>query len=173
MEEAVDLGGVHPREQVRIVGPVGHAVGCRALHAVVDRPDHRHRLLRIGDRSERGGAEKLGRPLQSTERIVLVGRVIGDARHGRWMQGLQEQRTDAADEHRRVGVHVPGRAVGPEQARLRRQLPWLALTGEQLAKAGTDPVTDRVDGLTHVITVRPRCASRRVEWVASLRYGVP
>ena len=42
---------------------------------------------------------KDGRPPQPAERVLLVARVLGHARHGQRVQCLEQQRADAADQH--------------------------------------------------------------------------
>ena len=46
--------------------------------------------------------------------------MIGDPGHGQRMQRLQQQRAQAAYEHRRVGVDAPDRTIFAEPPRARR-----------------------------------------------------
>ena len=110
-EEAVDLGEVHPPEQMGIERRVRPAVGRDALDVLVDAADDPDRALGLGGRTERGRGDEVGRALQPAPRVVPVVAVLGDACHRQWVQRLQQQRPQTADEHRRVGVDATDRRV--------------------------------------------------------------
>ena len=76
--------------------------------------------LRIVCGTERGDREEGAGALQPAPRVAAVVGVLGDSRHGERVQRLEEQRPQAADEHRGVGVHPPDRAVLGEPARAGR-----------------------------------------------------
>ena len=107
---------MHELEQVGVGGPVGPPVGGGALHPLVDAAHGSDRGLGLVGRAEGGRADEPAGAVQSSERIAPVVGVVGDARHGERVHGLQQQGPDAADDHRRVGVDLEGGAVGTEQA---------------------------------------------------------
>ena len=108
-EEAVDLGEVHPPQQVRVERRVRPAVGGDTVDVLVDAADDVDRPLRLGGRTERGRGDEVGGALQPTPRVVPVVAVLGDAGHRQRVQRLQQQRPQTADEHRRVGVDAADR----------------------------------------------------------------
>jgi len=118
-EEAVELGDVHPQQQVRIVGRVRLPVGRRAGHSLVHPVDHIDRPLRLGGGPECRGREEVGGALQATPGIAAVVGVLGNPRHRQGMQRLEEQRAQPADEHRSVRVDASNRGIVVEPARLR------------------------------------------------------
>ncbi len=85
-EKAVDLGEVHPPQQMGIERRVRPAVGRHTLDVLVDAPDDLDRPFRLRRRTERGGGDEIGRALQPTPGIVPVVAVLGDARHRQWVQ---------------------------------------------------------------------------------------
>ena len=114
--EAVGLGQVHPAEQVRVVAPARAAVGVGPGDELMDVPDVVDGALRVVGGAERGGGEEGARPLQPAPRVAAVVGVLRHRDHRLRVQRLQQQRAQAADEHRGVPVHPPDRAVGAEPA---------------------------------------------------------
>ena len=116
-EEAVDLGRVHPAEQVRVVGGVRRAVGHRAgdrLVRALHRPDDLEGVLLGAEGRHRDVGRDLG---QAAPHVAAVARVVGHPLHRGGVQRLQHDRPDPADEHRGVAVHAGDGGVGREPAR--------------------------------------------------------
>jgi hypothetical protein len=102
-------------DQLGIVGRVGPTVGRDAGHPAVHPPHLLHGLLGLAHRAERGGADEIGGAAQPAQGVGLVVGVLRHAGHGQRVQGLQQQRADAADQHGgQIGVHHPGHPVGRE-----------------------------------------------------------
>jgi hypothetical protein len=112
---------VDPRQQVRIVGAVRGAVGQGAVDVGVNHSDLGDQPLGLGGAAIGGAADELGGALQAAERVLPPARMVPDAGKRPRMEHLQEQRGDAAGDHRReVAVHPPGGRAGAEQARVTR-----------------------------------------------------
>ena len=77
----------------------------------VDAADDRDRPLRFCSGTERGGRDEVGRALQPAPRIVAVVAVLRDACHRQRVQRLQQERPQATDEHRRIGVDPADRGA--------------------------------------------------------------
>jgi hypothetical protein len=71
--------------------------------------------LRRRRRAERRGAEEVAGAVQAPEGVLAVVGVLGHARHGEGVQGLEHERPDPADEHGRVPVHLPDCAARTEE----------------------------------------------------------
>ena len=119
-QEAVDLGDVHPFQEVRVRGAVRPAVGGDPVDTLVDPAHPVHRALRVGGGAERRHREERTGALQPAPRITAVVGVLGDARHRQRVKRLEQQRAQPADEHGGIGVHPPDRPVFAEPARARR-----------------------------------------------------
>lgn len=118
-QEAVRLGGVNPGEQVWVGRVVRHSLGGRPADAVVDAADVVDGSLGVlRGAVGRHGQEGAG-ALEAAPRVAAVSGVPGHRRHGEWVQGLQEECADPADEHGGVAVDGADRAVGCEPARAR------------------------------------------------------
>ena len=128
-QEAVDLGDVHPLQQVRIRRLVGPAVGCDPAHPTVDAAHLVDGALRIVGRTERRHRQECARPRQPAPRVTAVVGVLGHAGHRQRVQRLQQQRPQPADEHRRIRVHLPDRPVLGEPARAGRLVDAGAVLG--------------------------------------------
>ena len=100
-EEHRRLGGVHPREEVRIVREVGDAVVRDAAHGLVHREHPLDRRVRLVPRAVGREADEVRRLEESTEGVLAVARVLGDAGHRVGMKHLNEQGSESADQHRR------------------------------------------------------------------------
>ena len=111
-EEAVDLGDVDPAQQVGVARGVRPSVGGGPTDPLVDGADPGDDRLGVLDGAERGGREEGAGALQPAPRVALVARVGGHPGHGQRVQRLHEQRPDATDEHRGVGVDPPDHVVG-------------------------------------------------------------
>ena len=116
-QEAVDLGHVHPAQQVRVGRGVRTPVGGGAGDAAVDGPHDADGAVGVLDRAERRLGQEGAGALQASPRVAAVAGVLVDGRHRQRVQRLQQQRPDAADEHRRVAVHGADGVVGAEPAR--------------------------------------------------------
>ena len=138
-QEALDLGDVHPLEQVRVVRVVRRAVRHRAVHPVVDRAHDVDRLLRVVGGAERRDREVAAGARQPAPHVAAVAGVLGDRGHRLRLQGLQQHGPDPADEHRRVAVHDRDRAALGEPARPRRAVDPLPVLGavRSRPRAGT------------------------------------
>ena len=106
-QEAVDLGGVDPAQQVGVVGAVLLAARRGSSDPAVDGPDDRDAPLGVGDRSVRGGGQEPAGPVQPAPRVTAKPGVLAHPEHRHRMQRLQQQGADAADEHRGVGMDPP------------------------------------------------------------------
>ena len=115
-QEAVHQRVVDPAEQMRIVGRVGPAVGCRSDHGLVDPTDDGHCLRGLFGGPERGRTHVGTGAPQPAGGVGPVGRMVGDAGHRERVHRLQEQGADTADEDRGIAVHGPGRTTGSEEA---------------------------------------------------------
>ena len=143
----MDLGDVHPLEQVRVGGGVRRAVGHGADDALVDGADHVDRLLGVLGRAERGHREEPRRAGEAAPDVAAVAGVLGDGGHRLRVQGLEEDRAEPADVHRRVAVHAGDRAAGGEPARPRRAVDAVAVhqpvrPGDACEDRVVQPVTD-------------------------------
>lgn len=170
-QEAVDLGDMDPLEQVRVVGPVRSAVGCHAFDPAVDAADPVHCTLRVGGGAEGGHGQEGAGALQASPRIAAIVGVFSDSSHRQWVQGLQQQCTQAADEHRCVGVHPADRPVHREPARSRGVVDPVAVlrtlrAGDHCEQPLPEAFSDRteVGGAHHSPTLRvarSRCRTPR------------
>ncbi len=88
-QERVDLGDVHPPEQMRVTSAVGPAAVVLAAHPLVDRADRRDGLLGVLDRAEGRRREVVARALQPAPRVALVAAVAGDPGHRHRVQHLR------------------------------------------------------------------------------------
>ncbi len=138
-QEAVGLRDVHPGQQVRVRGRVRAPVGRGPVNPLVDCLDPIDRFLRVADPAERRDGQEVTGPLQPPPRVTAEPRVPGHRRHSQWVQRLQQQGPDPADEHRGVPVHAADRPVLSEHA--------LAFGADQLAAFRTlrpgHPLEDR------------------------------
>ena len=110
-EEAVDLADVDPAQQMRIAGRVGATVQGHPAHTAVDLTDAGDRFLRRCGWAESGRRQEVGRALEAAPRVFAIVGMVGNTSHRQRMQRLQQQRTQAANEHRRVGVHSANHPV--------------------------------------------------------------
>ena len=155
-QEAVDLGDVHPAEQVRVGRLVRSPVGRDTRDPAVHRSDDPDRAVGVLDRAERGLGEERAGALQASPGVALEAGVLVDGRHRQRVQRLQEQRADAADEHRRVTVHGADGVVRAEPARA---------LGVQDALAPLRPLVAgdaREDHRAHAPAHRLECAHRSI-----------
>ena len=151
-QEAVDFCDVHPLQQVRVGGVIGPAVGGDTAHPLVDAAHPVHRALRVGGGAESGHGQKGAGALQSAPGVAPIVGVLGDAGHRQRMQGLQEKRPQSADEHRRIGVHPPNRAILVEPARARRVVDARAVRGTVRARNQAEQAAAQV--LPHGVEIR-------------------
>jgi len=77
-QEGVDLGNVHPCQQVRVGRRVRAAVGRSTGDVLVDGPDLSDSRAGIGWPAERRGRNEVARPPHASPRIALVRGVISD-----------------------------------------------------------------------------------------------
>ncbi len=153
-QEAVDLGEMHPTQQLGIVRRIRSTVGRDTPHTLVHRAHAATRRLRLIGRAVGGGGEEVGGALEPTPGIVAVVGVRRDTCHGERMQALEQQGAQATDEHRGITVHAPDRSISrePPWARRREQLDGaLATTGT--GDAGSN---DRGESSAHVVGRRVR-----------------
>ena len=69
---------------------------------------------------EGGGAEEGSRALETAQRVLAVVRELGHSGHGQGVEHLEQEGSDAADEHgREIRVDLPGDGVGWEIGLLR------------------------------------------------------
>ena len=99
-------------------------------------------MRHVGAGVGRAGDE-VRRAAQAADEIVAEIGVIPDAGERGRMQCLQHQRAQPAAEHAgKVGVNLPGRAVGPEQARVARR-PFVVDSARIARKRTQHPVAER------------------------------
>jgi len=151
-KEAVDLGDVHPFEQMRIRRAIRPAVGGDPMDTLVDPAYPVDRTLRIGGGAERRHRKERTGALQPAPRIAAVVGMFRDARHRQRMQRLQEQRAQTTDEHRGVGMHPADRAVFGEPARPRRLVN--ARPVGRSVRSGNHAEQAAAQGLAHNAEVR-------------------
>lgn len=89
-QETVDLGEVHPAQQVRVVGSIRPTVGCPSAYPLVHGADAGDHLLRVAGGAERGHRQEGAGALQPTPRVTAVSRVAGHPGHRQRMQRLQQ-----------------------------------------------------------------------------------
>ena len=141
---------MHPGQQVGVVGPVREAVRGDAGDPFVGAADPGDGPFgRLGGPVGGDGDEGAG-AAQPAPRVRPVVGVLGDASHGQRVQGLQQQRSEAADQARPAAVDPPGRRTRPEQALVGRgalePLGRQLLGGEEAADVGGDRVTQPGQG---------------------------
>ena len=121
-QERLDLGAVHPQQQLRVVDPVrapGLGLDAR-LQAGVDGAQHGAGPLGLGRRPVGHGGDPLPRALQPAPGVVAEGGVGVEPGHDQRVHGLEQQRAEAGDGHRRVAVDPPADGAWSVQARVRR-----------------------------------------------------
>ncbi|UUZ60107.1 hypothetical protein LP418_03820 [Nocardioides sp. B-3] len=128
-QEAVDLGRVHPRREVRVGRGIGSAVRHRPGHPLVDGAYGAHRLLGVLGGAEGGDREEVARARQPAPHVAAVAGVVGDRLHRGRVHGLEQDRADTADEHGRVAVDADDLGVAVEPARSGRAVDALAVLG--------------------------------------------
>ncbi len=115
VEEHRGLGGVHPREQVGVVGEVGDTVVGDPAHRLVHGEDALDRRVGLGPGPVGREPDEVRRLEETAERVLAVARVLRDAGHGVGVQHLDEERPEPADEHgRQVAVDDARHAVEGE-----------------------------------------------------------
>ena len=163
-QEAVDLAGMHPTKQTRIVGPVDSPIRHGALDAAVDRSHQIDGLVRFGTRAVGGLSQKRRCSLQPTERIMFVVAVFCHTPHSDRMECLEEKCSDATDEHRGVSMHGAHRTVCCDWIRVVK-IPGGdrrggALSDDKFAHSGRNFLANKVGG--HAPKVWPHGTRRAV-----------
>ncbi len=178
-QEALDLGDVHPLQQVGVVRVVRRPVGHRAVDPVVDRAHHVDGLLGVLGGAEGGDREEAAGAGQPTPHVAAVAGVLGDRGHRLRLHRLQQHRPDAPDEHRRVAVHDRDRAALGEPSRAGRAVDPLAVPGpvgaghaqeQRLPESFADPHPDRAYGPAASASRSPPLTRRST---SDSRSGVP
>jgi len=105
-----------------------------------------------GDRDEAAGA---GEP---PPHVAAVAAVLGDRRHRGRVERLQQDRADAADEHRRVAVHPADRAGRVEPPGSGPSVDPVAVlgpvgAGDAEEESLTQPVADGGHGGAHAVSL--------------------
>ena len=134
-KQAVDLGGVHPQQQLGIRRPVRAAVGGDAGYPLVNPAYDLDGALRLLGRTERGGGDEGAGPLQTTEGVSPKVGVLGNPGHGQRVHGLQQQRPQPSDQTAGPVMDPPGGAVRPEET-------WILtgrITESEFSAAGSPP----------------------------------
>ena len=113
------FGQVHPGQQVGVIGAVGLAVGIDPIHLAVDALDPFHGLFGHVTPAKGGGRDEKSGAAQTCAQVVAKAGMVPDTRQGAGVQGLNDQRSDATHHHgHEMCMHLPGAAVGPQQARV-------------------------------------------------------
>jgi hypothetical protein len=120
---------MHPAQQVGIVSPVRLAVGRGAGDVLMDMAHPVDGALRVLGGAVRGSRQERADALQPAPGIGAVIGVLRDRDHGQRVQGLEQQRAEAAGEHRGVTVDPPDGTVRREPARSGRAVEALAVSG--------------------------------------------
>jgi len=122
IEKTAHLGDVHPGQQGGISGRVSASIGRGAVQRRMDGAHPGHGLRGHGGIAIRRGCdEQRGAPESPAQITAQIG-VIPHRCQRQRMQRLQQQRADAADQHRHeVGVHAPAHRIGIEPPRCTRR----------------------------------------------------
>jgi len=156
LQEAVGFGDVNPLQQVRVAGGVVASIRCLAPNTLMDAPNSRDDGLGVLDRAERRRRKEGAGALKPTPGIALVARMSSDPSHGQRVQGLEKQRTDSCDEHRRVTVDPPDRVglgepslarVAPDELGPRRVVLARNPVAERVGDVAAQPVVERAGGV--------------------------
>lgn len=113
-EETVNLGDMHPRQQVRIIRLIWLAVRAGAGDPVVNRSHLSDGFFGHLNRAKRRGCKEVSGSLQPSPWVGPIVGVLRHAGHGEWMQALQQKCANAADEHCCIGVHTSNGGVNLE-----------------------------------------------------------
>ena len=114
-------GQVHEREQPRVVGVIGSAVGQRPVHMVMDPANARDRRLCLGPRAIGRDRDEPRGVAQPTMHVPAEIAVVPDAGQRQRMQHLPQQSRDPADHHApKVGMHPPRHPARGAQRIVRR-----------------------------------------------------
>lgn len=119
----IGFGDMHPGEQLRVVGVVGHAVSSTTADMRVDVAHAGNQLLGLRTRGVGRAGDEVGSAPQPPDQVSAeVGMVVDPGQRAR-MQQLQHQCAQAAGQHaRKFGMDAPGDAVGPEDAGIAQRL---------------------------------------------------
>ena len=110
-KKAVHLSDMDPHQQVRIVGSVRSPVRSIAPHSSMNCAYGRDRTLGIRHSAVRGQRDVSTSALEASPEIAAKACMINDRLQRQRMKGLQEQRTNRTDEHRRIGMDPPNRVL--------------------------------------------------------------
>ena len=120
-----------PGQQLGIAGVVGPSVGGGAHDPAVRPTDGGDHAKGLAGGAERGDGDVGGRVAQPSERILVVAGVLGNPGHREGVGQLDQQRPDAPDDRRGVGVQPPRGGVGAQQ-------PAVALRGRGVQRRLTE-----------------------------------
>ena len=121
--------------------------------------------MRLGAGPERRRPQEVCGPIQSSERIGLVLRVLGHRCHGQRVEHLEQQRGETTDEHRRqVAVDLAGDRVGGEVGlgRVVARGRWDAAHPHRTAELAADLAPDQLDAFQGDHSVRGPAPRRPV-----------
>ncbi|MEY2766301.1 MAG: hypothetical protein RL552_1206, partial [Actinomycetota bacterium] len=135
---------------MRVAGRVGATVARGADDSFVHAIHEVDGSLGFVRRTERRCGEEVSGALQAAPRIMPLVRMLRYTRHRQRVQRLHEERTHAADEHRRVGMHPAYRAIVGEPSRSSRlhQLHHSCLTlgaGDTIAQRLAERLAHRAE----------------------------
>ena len=156
-EEAVDLGDVHPLQEVRVGGGVRRPVRHGADDPLVDRADDVDRLLGVLGGAEGRHREEPAGAREPAPDVAAVAGVLSHRRHRLRVERLQQHRPETAHEHRRVAVDARDRAAGLEPARAWR-VRWIR--SRCSGPAARRPAGTARDRAAHADQGAPRSRSR-------------
>lgn len=138
-QERLDLGDVHPAQQLRLVDPEllpGVRVG--GPHPAVQPPQPGPGGLGLGRGAVDGGGDVGGRPDQPASHVGAVVAVLGHPGHGPGVQRLKVERAQAGDDQDRLLVHLPRDRSRTEQAEVIGVHPTKGATPGPRARSGRD-----------------------------------
>ncbi len=116
-KKAAHFGDMDPGQQVWITGCIRPAIRSTADHLQVDGAHPFDQPVGVAGRAKGGAGDELAGATQAAEHVFAEVGMVPDPGQCQWVQRLQQQGTDAADQHaREVAVYLPADAVRAEQA---------------------------------------------------------
>ncbi|MCY1420576.1 hypothetical protein D9M71_362030 [compost metagenome] len=160
-QEAADLSYMHPGQQVWIAGSIRPAIGGATDHLQVNGAYFFDQPVGILSRAEGGAGDELAGAAQAAEQVLAKVGVIPHAGQRQRVQQLQEQGTDAADQHAgEVAMHAPADAARAEQPRVTLGVFQVKLSQGQAGQAhhlGFDTAANRFHGYLVCKAAKQRC----------------
>ena len=106
--KAAALGDMHPGQQRRVACLIRRAVLVHPGDPLMDPLHFGDQPLRVRGGGKGGGGDKLTGAAQAAKDILAKTGVVPDAGQRQGMQHLQQQRANAAAQHRgKIAMHLP------------------------------------------------------------------